>query len=58
MEAIEVTETLRYETKIEDRVCLALMLGAFLWLFLLTVDLSKADPPFAPSPPVCEFNCR
>jgi len=58
MEANAVTETLRHETKIEDRVCLALMLGAFLWLFLLTVDLSKADPPFAPSPPVCEYACK
>jgi len=53
-----MTESLRNETLIEDRVCLTLLMSAFLWLFLLTVDLSKADPPFAPEPPACEFNCR
>jgi hypothetical protein len=53
-----MTDSLESEARIEDRVCLTLLLGAFLWLFLLTVDLSKADPPLAPSPPVCEYNCR
>lgn len=53
-----MTDTFRQETRIEDHLCMTLLLGAFLWLFLLTVDLSKTDPPFVHAPPPCEYNCR
>ena len=53
-----MTETFRHETRVEDQICLILLLSAFLSLFMLTVDLSRANPPFVSSPPPCEINCR